>query len=93
MEYFQDLINVSADEAKHFLLLQERISKVNIKYGDLPVHTGLLQNVLDSMNCVLTRLSLISIIQEGKGVDADPKQFQMPLMQLAKLVLLEDLAH
>lgn len=34
------------------------------------MHAGLIDNVKNSLDCALTRIALISIVQEGKGVDS-----------------------
>ncbi|KAL4511940.1 hypothetical protein ABPG72_012785 [Tetrahymena utriculariae] len=82
-EFFKDIMRVSCEESEHFILLSDRLSQDSIVYGDIPVHTGLIDNVKNSINCPLTRIALISIVQEGKGVDSGDRL-------LVKLISFQD---
>ena len=41
LEFYNDWLSVLNDEAKHFLLLFDRLSTLGATYGDLPAHDGL----------------------------------------------------
>jgi len=69
-EFLCDMLEVSSQESDHFQLLLQRLGKDGVNYGDIPVHSALVDNVKRSMDHLDKRIAVISIIQEGKGVDA-----------------------
>ena len=74
--YFDDLVSIVDDEAKHFGWL---ISALNLKgadYGDLPAHRGLLEHSANTKADLLARLAVIPLVQEARGLDAGPRLVQ-----------------
>ena len=41
--FFDDRLGVADDEARHFLMLSERLAGLDAAYGDLPAHDGFWQ--------------------------------------------------
>lgn len=72
-EFYDDWINVAADEARHFALLSARMEELGISYGDLPAHDGLWEAAINSADDVLARLALVPMILEARGLDTSPK--------------------
>ena len=59
-------------EAKHFTLLQNRLHQMGARFGDLPVHHGLWDSATETMHCLEARLSIIHLVHEARGLDANP---------------------
>ena len=71
-DYIDDWLKVAAEEATHFSLIQERIAKVNFRYGDFPVHNGLWQMAVDTEADCLARMALVPRVLEARGLDVTP---------------------
>lgn len=54
-------------------MLQNRLTALNYPYGQLPVITGLTENIGKSCGNIIERIIVISLVQEGKGLDAIPR--------------------
>lgn len=71
-QYYADWIGVAAEEAEHFLLLQERLQSLGHEYGDFPAHAGLWEMAEKTENDVLDRMALVPRLLEARGLDATP---------------------
>jgi uncharacterized ferritin-like protein (DUF455 family) len=40
-DFYQDWLQVAAEEAYHFSLLEKRLQQMGYEYGDMPAHNGL----------------------------------------------------
>lgn len=72
MQFFSDFVKVAEDEAKHFSLLCRRLEQLGTKFGDLPVHHGLWESAAETRESLLARLSIIHLVHEARGLDANP---------------------
>ena len=43
VDFYHDWLGVADDEARHFLMLSDRLTDLDAAYGDLPAHDGLWQ--------------------------------------------------
>ena len=41
VDFYLDWLGVADDEARHFLMLSDRLADLGTAYGDLPAHDGL----------------------------------------------------
>lgn len=71
-EFYADWVSVGEDEAKHFLLLEERLTGLGSAYGDLPAHDGLWQAADDTAHDLLARLAIVPLVLEARGLDVTP---------------------
>mmetsp|Transcript_42617 Transcript_42617/g.66750 ORF Transcript_42617/g.66750 Transcript_42617/m.66750 type:complete len:291 (+) Transcript_42617:88-960(+) len=71
--YYDDLVQVADDEAHHFQWLQAALERCNSGYGDLPAHKGLLHHAHNTRSELLSRLAIIPLVQEARGLDAGPR--------------------
>ena len=71
-EFLDDWVRVADDEAKHFLLLAERLEQLGCAYGDLPAHDGLWQASQDTAHDLLARLAIVPLVLEARGLDVTP---------------------
>lgn len=72
VQFFSDFVKVAEDEAKHFSLLQNRLHQMGARFGDLPVHHGLWDSARETMHSLDARLSIIHLVHEARGLDANP---------------------
>ncbi len=70
--YYDDWCTVAGDEARHFRLLQRRLDHYGAAYGDLPAHDGLWQAATDTAHDLLTRLAVVPLVLEARGLDVTP---------------------
>ncbi len=67
-----DWIAVGIDEARHFTILQNRLSALGARYGDLPAHDGLWRAAMDTADDILARLAIAPMVLEARGLDVTP---------------------
>lgn len=71
-EFAHDWLGVAADEAKHFLMLSERLGQLGSHYGAYPAHDGLWQAALVTRQSLLDRLAIAPLTHEARGLDVTP---------------------
>lgn len=74
--FVDDWIKVGADEARHFLMLADRLADFDMQYGDLPAHDGLWQAAFDTRHDLLARLAVVPLVLEARGLDVTPTMIQ-----------------
>lgn len=70
--FFDDWIAVGDDEARHFLMLDDRLGDLGAAYGDLPAHDGLWQASMDTADDLMARLAIVPMVLEARGLDVTP---------------------
>jgi uncharacterized ferritin-like protein (DUF455 family) len=70
--FTDDWISVAADEAMHFALLDRRLRALGSHYGALPAHDGLWATAQASAADPLSRLALVPMVLEARGLDVTP---------------------
>ena len=73
LEFYNDWLGVLDDEAKHFLLMSDRLTALGAAYGDLPAHDGLWQAAQDTADDLLARLAVVPLVLEARGLDVTPR--------------------
>lgn len=76
-EFFDDWVKVGDDEAKHFLLLQDRLNDFNAHYGDLPAHDGLWESADKTAHDFAARLAIVPMVLEARGLDVTPNMITL----------------
>ncbi|MGX6647965.1 ferritin-like domain-containing protein [Maricaulaceae bacterium MS644] len=71
-EFITDWIGVGDDEARHFLLLRERLAVLGGDYGDLPAHDGLWSAAEATADDLAGRLAVAPMVLEARGLDVTP---------------------
>jgi len=71
-EFFDDWVAVGDDEARHYLMLAERLAELNASYGDLVAHDGLWQAAEETADDLLARLAIVPLVLEARGLDVTP---------------------
>lgn len=70
--FYDDWIDVGVDEARHYLMLAERLAELGAAYGDLPAHGGLWEAAEDTADDLLARLAIVPMVLEARGLDVTP---------------------
>jgi uncharacterized ferritin-like protein (DUF455 family) len=74
--FFYDWLKVASDEAKHFSLLRTRIEEMGSYFGALPVHHGLWLSATETAHDLRSRISIIALVHEARGLDVNPMTIQ-----------------
>lgn len=70
--FYDDWIKVADDEAKHHLMLEERLNDLGATYGDLPAHDGLWEASGQTAHDFAARLAIVPMVLEARGLDVTP---------------------
>ena len=67
-----DWMQVGAEEAMHFALLDRRLRQMGSFYGALPAHDGLWQAAVETAGDALARLAIVPMVLEARALDITP---------------------
>lgn len=81
--FFEDWLKVGDDEARHFVMLDDRLRDLDSHYGAQPAHDGLWQASMDTAHDLMARLAIVPMVLEARGLDVTP-------MMIEKLKAAED---
>jgi uncharacterized ferritin-like protein (DUF455 family) len=70
--FIDDWIDVGADEAMHFALLDRRLRALGSRYGAMPAHDGLWDAASATARDALARLAVVPMVLEARGLDVTP---------------------
>ncbi|KAH6902553.1 hypothetical protein BKA70DRAFT_1305935 [Coprinopsis sp. MPI-PUGE-AT-0042] len=72
--FFADFTKMALDESKHFSLLVSRLNALSpgTPYGSMPVHAGLWESATVTSKSLLSRLAIIHLVHEARGLDVNP---------------------
>lgn len=71
-QFYTDWIKVADDEAKHHMMLEERLNDLGASYGDLPAHDGLWESSVKTAHDFAARLAIVPMVLEARGLDVTP---------------------
>jgi uncharacterized ferritin-like protein (DUF455 family) len=99
-DYYRDWVQVAADEARHFALLQARLAELGHHYGDFDAHDGLWDMAVRTADCCLARMALVPRVLEARGLDVTPGMIErlrgvgdMATVAILETILCEEVAH
>ena len=75
-EFYDDWVEVGADEARHFTMLQKYLERHGTTYGELPAHDGLWEAAEATSDDILARLAVVPLVLEARGLDTTPGAIQ-----------------
>jgi len=78
--YYDDWLEVAADEVRHFVMLEKLLKELGAEYGDIEVHNALFE-ASQRTQTLLERMAVVPRYLEANGLDATP----MILTKLKKL--------
>ena len=70
--FITDWVSVCHDEARHFMLLENRLNDFDMEYGCLPAHNGLWEAALKTKDNFAARLAIAPMVLEARGLDVTP---------------------
>lgn len=70
--FTDDWMQVGAEEAMHFALLDRRLRQMGSHYGALPAHDGLWQAATETAGDALARLAIVPMVLEARALDITP---------------------
>ena len=71
-QYYADWLQVAAEEAYHFELLNGYLQREGFGYGDFSAHNSLWEMAEKTQEDVLARMALVPRTMEARGLDASP---------------------
>lgn len=98
--FYADWVAVAADEARHFVLLRDRLRALRHDYGDFDAHNGLWEMTEKTAHDGLARMALVPRVLEARGLDVTPAMI-VKLRELGddatadilEIILSEEIAH
>jgi uncharacterized ferritin-like protein (DUF455 family) len=75
-EFFDDWVDVAAEEAEHFALLNDRLRALGSAYGELPAHDGLWEAAAATAHDLVARLAIVPLVLEARGLDITPEMIR-----------------
>lgn len=98
--FYADWVSVASDEARHFMLLRERLQQVGFDYGDFDAHNGLWEMAEKTAHDGLTRMALVPRVLEARGLDVTPAMIMKlrglgddATVAILEVILREEVAH
>lgn len=71
-DFITDWSSVCDDEARHFLMLAERMDELGLSYGDHPAHNGLWEAAHSTRHKIAARVAIAPLVLEARGLDVTP---------------------
>lgn len=73
VEFYDDFVELAADEGRHFDLLSKRLVEYDSRYGALEAHDGLWQTARETSESLEARLAVEHAVHEARGLDVLPQ--------------------
>lgn len=71
-DYYNDWLQVAAEEAGHFILLQNQLRTLGYDYGAFTAHNGLWDMAVVTAHDPMVRMALVPRVMEARGLDVLP---------------------
>lgn len=98
--FYDDFVATADDEARHFLLLRQRLADLGHAYGDFDAHNGLWEMAVKTADSVVARMALVPRVLEARGLDVTPGLIQRlrdvgdpDSIAVLEVILREEVAH
>ena len=99
-EFYADWVRIADDEARHFLLLRDRLRSLGHDYGDFDAHNGLWEMCEKTAHDGLARMALVPRVLEARGLDVTPGMIvklralgDAATVEVLDVILREEVAH
>ena len=70
--FYNDFVGIALDESEHFAMLVRRLNSLKTHYGDFAAHDGLWEAADKTKDDLASRLALVQMILEARGLDTSP---------------------
>ncbi len=98
--FYTDWLQVAAEEAQHFRMLNDYLGKCGYTYGSFAAHNGLWDMACRTAHDPLVRMALVPRVLEARGLDVTPGMMarlnaagQRELVAILELILEEEIGH
>lgn len=98
--FVDDWMQVGAEEAMHFALLDRRLRQLGSFYGQLPAHDGLWQAAAETAHDAMARLAIVPMVLEARALDITPgtiERFEgigdMPSARMLRRIMTDEIRH
>ncbi|AXX92343.1 hypothetical protein CPU12_07000 [Malaciobacter molluscorum LMG 25693] len=101
-EYYEDWLEVAEDEIRHFLMIEKLLNELDVKYGDIQVHTNLFEAMKLTPD-LLSRMAVVPRYLEANGLEQNPKimeklksnpdEFNKKILYALNIILKEEITH
>ncbi|MHA6203928.1 ferritin-like domain-containing protein [Dyella soli] len=98
--YYRDWASCAHDEARHFVMLSERLAELGHAYGDFDAHNGLWEMAEKTAPHITARMALVPRVLEARGLDVTPGMIERLLsvgdtrtVAVLEVILREEVAH
>jgi uncharacterized ferritin-like protein (DUF455 family) len=71
-EFLSDWTGIGDDEARHFVMIADRLEELDSHYGELPAHNGLWDAAMATSGSLAARLAVAPLVLEARGLDVTP---------------------
>lgn len=73
-EFYDDFVELAADEGRHFALLSRRLDECGVvRFGELEAHDGLWRTAKETAHSLEARLAVEHCVHEARGLDVLPQ--------------------
>lgn len=98
--YYADWLSVAQDEARHFLMMRQRLQQLGFDYGDFTAHNGLWEACEKTAHNVLVRMACVPRVLEARGLDVTPNLISrlrevrdLDTVTVLEVILAEEVGH
>jgi len=98
--FITDWVQVCDDEARHFTMIETRLSELGSSYGALPAHGGLWQAAQATSHDLAARLAVAPMVLEARGLDVTPGMIKkltnvndLESAAILEVIYREEIAH
>ena len=98
--FYADWVSCAADEARHFVMLRDRLRQLGFDYGDFDAHNGLWEMAEKTAHDGLERMALVPRVLEARGLDVTPGMIarlqgmgDAETVAILEVILREEVAH
>lgn len=98
--FYGDWIQVAAEEAYHFSLLQDHLRSLGYDYGDFLAHNGLWEMARKTGHDPLERMALVPRVLEARGLDVTPGMIarlqqagDLKAVSILEIILRDEVGH
>ncbi|MGB6231243.1 MAG: ferritin-like domain-containing protein [Litorimonas sp.] len=74
--FVQDWSSVCDDEARHFVMVADRLDELGHSYGSFPAHGGLWDAARRTSGDIAARLAIAPLVLEARGLDVTPAMIE-----------------
>ena len=98
--FYSDWLRVAAEEASHFLMLEQYLHDNEACYGDYDAHNGLWEMAIKTDHDVMVRMALVPRVLEARGLDVTPGMItrlktvgEQELVDILEIIHREEIGH